>query len=199
MLPVSLERLKPLQPMRYLHLLYLVFVLISGGLIGRHILRTHVFRWLLFFVPLGLLMFYVQRQTFPASPHLEFPGAVSQNPWIEAFAWIRQNTPMDSYFALDPFYKQRPGEDFHSFRALAERSALADYVKDPSVATQVPRLAPRWLEEVTAQEGWPHFQAADFQRLKNRFGVNWVVLEGAPVPGMDCPYHGELLRVCRIE
>src|SRR5207245_7726282 len=44
MLPVSLERLKPLQPMRYLHLLYLVFVLISGGLIGRHILRTHVFR-----------------------------------------------------------------------------------------------------------------------------------------------------------
>jgi len=59
MLPVSLERLKPSQPMRYLHLLYLVFVLISGGLIGRHILRTHVFRWLLFFVPLGFLMFYV--------------------------------------------------------------------------------------------------------------------------------------------
>ena len=199
MLPASLERLKPLQPMRYLHLLYLIFVLISGGLIGRHILRAHVFRWLLFFVPLSLVMFYVQRQTFPASPHLEFPGTVSQNPWLEAFAWIRQNTPPGSYFALDPYYMERPGEDFHSFRALAERSALADYVKDPSVATQVPRLAPRWLEEVTAQEGWPHFQAADFQRLKKRFGVDWVVVESAPVPGMECPYHNELLSVCRIE
>ena len=199
MLPASLERLKPLQPMRYLHLLYLIFVLISGGLVGRHILRRHVLRLLLFFVPLGLLMFYVQRQTFPASPHLEFPGRVSKNPWIEAFAWVRQNTPQDSYFALDPYYMQRPGEDFHSFRALAERSALADYVKDPSVATQVPRLAPRWLEEVKAQEGWPHFQAADFQRLKNRFGVNWVVLESNGPSGMGCPYQNELLRICRIE
>ena len=199
MLPPSLERLKPLQPMRYLHLLYLILILISGGLIGRHILRRHVSRWLLFFVPLGLLMFYAQRQTFPASPHLELPGTVSHNPWIEAFAWIRQKTPPDSYFALDPNHMERPGEDFHSFRALAERSALADYVKDPSVATQVPRLAPRWLEEVTAQEGWRHFQAADFQRLKRRFGVDWVVLEGNAAPGMDCPYHNEVLRVCRIE
>jgi hypothetical protein len=199
MLPASLERLKPLQPMRYLHLLYLIFVLISGGLIGRYILRTHVFRWLLFFVPLSLVMFYAQRQTFPASPHLELPGTVSHNPWLQAFAWIRQNTPPDSYFALDPYYMERSGEDFHSFRALAERSALADYVKDPSVATQVPRLAPRWLEEVKAQEGWPHFQTSDFQRLKNRFGVDWVVLEGNAAPAMDCPYYNELLRVCRIE
>jgi len=199
MLPASLERLEPLQPMRYLHLLYLIFVVISGGLIGRHILRRHVVRWLLFFVPLSLLMFYVQRQTFPASPHLELPGTVSHNPWIEAFAWIRRDTPLNSYFVLDPFYMERPGEDFHSFRALAERSTLADYVKDPSVATQVPRLAPRWLEQVKAQEEWSDFQSADFQRLKNRFGVDWVVLEGAAVPGMDCPYHNQLLKVCRIE
>jgi hypothetical protein len=198
-LPASLERLKPLQPMRFLHLLYLIFVLISGGLIGRYILRTHISRWLLFFVPLSLAMFYVERQTFPASPHLELPGTVSHNPWLEAFAWIRQNTPPDSYFALDPYYMERPGEDFHSFRALAERSALADYVKDPSVTTQVPRLASRWLEEVKAQEGWRHFQTADFQRLKNRFGVDWVVLEGNAAPAMDCQYHNELLRVCRIE
>jgi hypothetical protein len=199
MLPASLQRLKPLQPMRFLHGLYLIFVLISGGLIGRHILRRHISRWLLFFVPLGLLMFYAQRQTFPASPHLELPGTASHNPWIEAFAWIQQNTPVDSYFALDPYYMQRPDEDFHSFRALAERSALADYVKDPSVATQVPRLAPRWLEQVQAQEGWRHFQTSDFQRLKARFGVDWIVLERSALPGMDCPYHNQLLRVCRIE
>jgi hypothetical protein len=199
MLPASFERLKPLQPMRYLHLLYLIMILISGGLIGRHVLSRHVSRWLLFFVPLSLLMFYAQRQTFPASPHLELPGTVPHNLWLEAFAWIRQNTPPDSYFALDPYYMERPGEDFHSFRALAERSTLADYVKDPSVATQVPRLAPRWLEQVQAEEGWPHFQAADFRRLKNRFGVNWVVLEGNAAPGMECPYHNDSLMVCRVE
>ena len=199
MLPASLERLKPLQPMRYLHLLYLIMVLISGGLIGRYVLRKHVSRWLLFFVPLGLLMFYAQRQTFPASPHLELPGQVPHNPWLQAFAWIRQNTPPDSYFALDPYYMERPSEDFHSFRALAERSALTDNVKDPSVATQVPRLAPRWLEQAQAQEGWPHFQAADFQRLKNRFGVKWVVLESNAATSIECPYHNESLMVCRIE
>src|SRR5438876_12039351 len=107
MLPVSLERLKPSQPMRYLHLLYLVFVLISGGLIGRHSLRTHVFRFLLFFVPLGLLMFYIQRQTFSVSCHAAFPGGVRQNPWIKAFARIPHSAPDNGYSARHPFQTQR--------------------------------------------------------------------------------------------
>jgi hypothetical protein len=94
---------------------------------------------------------------------------------------------------------QRPGEDFHSFRALAERSALADYSKDPAVATQVPRLAPRWQKEVTAQEGWRHFELKDFQGLKEKFGVNWVVLERPGVAGLACPYENTAVLVCRIE
>jgi hypothetical protein len=91
-----------------------------------------------------------------------------------------------------------PGEDFHSFRALAERSALADYVKDPSVATQVPSLAVRWKEEVDAQKEWRNFRAEDFQRLKFRFGVSWVVLVSPGVQGMDCPFQNHAVRVCRI-
>lgn len=102
-------------------------------------------------------------------------------------------------FALDPYYMQLPGEDFHSFRALAERSTLADYVKDPSVSTQVPRLAVRWQKEVAAQQGWQHFQAQDFQRLKQEFGVNWVVLERPGAAGLSCPYENAALLVCRIE
>jgi hypothetical protein len=198
MLPPSLDRLKPFQPMRFLHLLYLIFFLLVGGLIGQKALGRHGYRWLLFFVPLGLGMFWAQRQTFPDTAHVEWPGAKSQNSWVEAFDWIRQNTPSHSLFALDPYYMELPGEDFHSFRALAERSALADVVKDASVATQVPSLAVRWKEEVDAQQGWRNFQAADFQRLQHSFGVNWVVLTQPVLNGMDCPYRNSRVLVCRL-
>jgi hypothetical protein len=198
MLPSSLDRLKPFQPMRYLHLLYLILFLLAGGLVGQRILRRHTYRWLLLFVPLGIGLFWAQRQTFPATTHIEWPGARPGNSWVEGLEWIRQNTPSDSLFALDPHYMELPGEDFHSFRALAERSVLADYVKDPSVATQVPSLAARWKEEVDAQNGWRSFQVVDFERLRARFGVNWVVLVSPGVPGMDCPFQNRALRVCRI-
>ncbi len=79
----------------------------------------------------------VQRQR--ASGTARTPTA---NPWLQAFAWIRQNTPTDAYFALDPEYLAAPGEDYHSFRALAERSQLADAIKDTAVVTQVPELGP---------------------------------------------------------
>jgi hypothetical protein len=199
MLPTSLERLRPFEPMRYLHLLYMLFFLILGGLLGRYALDRHIYRWALLFVPLGAGMFYAQRQMFPATEHVELPGSESRNAWLQAFAWIRQNTPVDSLFALDPHYVELPGEDYHGFRALAERSALADYDKDAGMAARVPRLAPRWLKEVNAQSGWQSFHAADFERLKNDFGVTWVVLSARDAPaGMTCPYQHQQLRVCRL-
>jgi hypothetical protein len=199
MFPPSLERLRPFQPLRYLHLFYLIFLLLAGGLIGQKILRRRAYRWALLFVPLALGMFYAQRQTFPATEHLELPGTHSRNLWIQAFEWARENSPTDSLFALDPHYLELRGEDFHCFRALAERSVLADYVKDASVATQVPRLAPRWQAEVEAQMGWRDFQARDFQRLKECFGVNWVVLANPGVPGLVCPYRNRAVQVCRLD
>jgi hypothetical protein len=117
---------------------------------------------------------------------------------MQAFDWIRGNTPVTSFFAVGPMYLERPGEDFHSFRALAERSTLADVSKDASVATQVPALAPVWLEQVEAQSGWEHFGPQDFERLHARFGVDWVVLEQLGDFGLDCPYQNGVLRVCRI-
>jgi hypothetical protein len=199
LLPSSLDRLKPFQPMRFLHLLYFIFILLAGGLIGQKILARHAYRWLILFVPLSLGMFWAQRQTFPATPHLEWPGAKSGNSWVEAFDWIRQNTPADSLFALDPYYMQLPGEDFHSFRALAERSALADVVKDASVATQVPSLALRWKQEVDAQKDWKNFRAQDFRQLRTSFRVNWVVLATPRVNDITCPFHNRGVLVCQIE
>jgi hypothetical protein len=187
----------PFQPMRFLHLLYLLFVLLAGGLLGERLLRSRRLRWVALFLPLAALMWFAQRQTYPASAHFEFPGTAASNPWLRAFDWIRLNTPIASSFAAGPSYMQRPGEDFHSFRALAERSILADVTKDAAVATQVPSLAPLWLEQVQAQSGWEHFGTQDFERLHDRFGVDWLVLEQPGVSGLDCPYQNEALRVCR--
>ena len=143
-------------------------------------------------------MLFAQRQTYPTSPHLEWPGSAPRNPWLEAFAWIRDHTPTNSYFAAGTGYMQRPGEDYHGFRALAERSVLADLAKDSAVATQVPRLSKRWQDEVDAQLGWEHFRLADFQRLKNRFGVDWVLIERPVVEGLQCPYENVAVLVCRV-
>lgn len=199
MLPTSLERLRPFEPMRYLHLVYLLMFLIAGGLIGQYVLGKHVYRWLLLFVPLSFGMFYAQRQMYSSTAHLELPGAPPSNDWVAAFDWARANTPTDSLFALDPYYMELPGEDYHGFRALAERSALADVVKDAGMAARVPRLAPRWLREVDATRAWRNFQAVDFHTLKNSFGVNWVVLAQPAVAGMNCPYQNRSVMLCRAD
>ncbi len=198
MLPPGLQRVRPLQPMRYLHLLYLIFILLAGGLLGQKLLRAHAARWLLVFVPLAAGMLFAQRQTYPSSPHLEWPGSPPHNAWLEAFAWIRGHTPVDSYFAAGAGYMVRPGEDYHGFRALAERSVLADAAKDSAVATQVPRLAQRWQDEVEAQLGWEHFGLPDFARLKARFGIDWVLVEQPGTLGLQCPYQNAAVLVCRI-
>jgi hypothetical protein len=141
---------------------------------------------------------FAQRQTYPTSRHLEWPGSAPHNPWLQAFQWIREHTPTDGYFAAGADYMTRPGEDYHGFRALAERSLLADAAKDSAVATQVPRLAPRWQNEVEAQRGWEQFGVNDFRRLKARFGVDWVLIERPRVQGMECPYENVAVLVCRV-
>jgi hypothetical protein len=197
--PARFERLTPYQPMRTFHILYVLFFLITGALIGKWVLRNSLWRWLVLFVPLCCGMFYAQRQLYPGSPHIEWPGAWNPNPWVEAFLWVRHNTPQDAYFALNPRFMKLPGEDYHGFRALAERSRMADYVKDPAVVTLFPNVGDEWLKQVTALQGWKQFTAKDFVRLKQQFGVGWVVLEQPGVPGLDCPYQNSRVRVCRIE
>ena len=132
-------------------------------------------------------MFAWQRAEFSGVAHLELPGRQPSNPWLQAFQWIQANTPVNAYFALDPHYLEAPGEDFHCFRALAERSQLADAVKDTTVVTQVPELGPAWASQVAAQEGWRNFKLADFERLKATFGVDWVLVAYPQPNGLALP------------
>ena len=198
LLTPGLIRLMPMQPMRYLHLVYVLMAILGGGLLGEKVLQRHAWRWAVFFLPLAAGMFWAQRGLFAGTEHVELPGVASQNPWLEAFAWVRANTPVDAYFALDPDYMELPEEDFHSFRALAERSELADWVKDAAVATQVPDLAPLWVEQTQAAWGWKRFGKQDFEGLRQRFGVDWIVVRGRGVEGLECPYERDGVAACRL-
>ena len=193
-----LARLTPMQPMRYLHLVYFLFVLTCGCLLGKYVLKRSAWRWAAFLLIANGTMFAWQRAEFAGSQHLELPGRRPANEWLQAFAWVRNNTPADAYFALDPHYLEAPGEDYHSFRALAERSQLADAVKDAAVVTLVPELGPVWASQVKAQEGWSNFELADFQRLKRQFGVNWVLVSYPQPEGLACRWHNQALAVCQI-
>lgn len=194
----ALVRLTPMQPMRFLHLIYYFLTLVGGCLLGKYLLKKSAWRWAVFLIIINTSMFASQRALFSGSQHLELPGMTSSNPWLQSFAWIRANTPTDAYFAMDPNYLAAPGEDYHSFRALAERSQLADMVKDPSLVTQVPELGPAWERQVNATAGWQQFQLADFERLKGQLRVSWVLVPYPQPTGLPCKWHNKSLSVCEI-
>jgi hypothetical protein len=91
--PPGLARVAPLQPMRYLQLVYIFLALIAGGFAGRLLLRRSLARWVIYMAVLNGTMFAVQWQTIDAGMHLELPGRAPANPWLQAFDWVRRNTP----------------------------------------------------------------------------------------------------------
>jgi hypothetical protein len=193
-----LENFTRLQPMRCLHIIYVIFFAMLGGLIGEYFLKRNMWRWLGLFVPLAASMFFLQQNQFPQSAHVEWPGYDYPNAWNSAFSWIRKYTPKNAVFALDPNYMLLSGEDQHGFRAIAERSALADAVKDSGAVSLFPRLADEWKREVQAQTGWTRFELRDFDRLATLYPVTWILTRGPSPAGLICPYQREGLSVCRI-
>ena len=176
----------------------MLLIVIGGGLLGQHVLRARLWRWLVLFVPLSLGMYLAQRELFPASAHIEWPWAQPRNPWAQAFDWIRGNTPTDALFALNPDHMNLPGEDDTGFRARAQRSRLADAVKDKGAASMFPPLSTKWLEQLNDQKNWKQFRKEDFERLRQKYGVSWVVIEEPGPAGLECPYQNSAVRVCRL-
>jgi hypothetical protein len=193
-----LENLTRLQPMRAFHLFYVVFFVLLGGLLGEYVLRCSAWRWVVLFVPLAGGMWFVACDAYASSPHIEWPGAVQSNPWLSAFYWIRANTPKDAVFALGPNFMAARGEDGHGFRAIAERSMLADKVKDSGVVSLFPQLAEEWQAQSRAQWGWEHFGPDEFGGLARRYPVRWIVTQRLAAVGLDCPFVNPELAVCRV-
>jgi hypothetical protein len=197
-IPHRLEVFSLLQPMRSLRLLYVLMLLFGGGLLGEYVLRNRVWRWLLLFLPMSAGMCWAQRALYPASAHIELPEAEPRNAWVQAFQWVRDHTAEDAIFALDPYYMQAYGEDSNGFRAIAERSQLADGVKDSGVVEMFPNIGDSWMAQVRAQTGIDHFQMEDFARLKRQYGVTWVLLRQPGNAGLQCPYQNAVVMVCHL-
>jgi hypothetical protein len=187
-----------MQPLRAFQIVYLVLLLMLGARLGELVLRRSARRWIVAAMLLGGIMLVPQQAAFPDSNHIELPWTTPHNPWVQAFLWIRENTPKDALFALDPDYINISGEDAQCFRAIAERSTLPDYSKDGGEASIAPELTPAWTLAQTAQQGLDIATDADRVAALRPQGVAWVVLEAGARTGFDCPYRNAAVKVCRL-
>ena len=117
---------------------------------------------------------------------------------MNTLLWVRGHTPKDAVFAVDSRYFKDRGVDVHGFRAISERSDLADYFKDGGVVALFPDLAPEWKQMSNATYGLNNFSAVDFARLAREYPVTWTVIHGSAPAGMDCPYQERGYDVCKI-
>lgn len=186
-----------LQVLRSFHMIYLTGLLLAGGLLGTWFFRK---KWVaaLAYPAILLAMFAGQRLTYPNSNHLEWPWAKPRNRWEQAFLWIRANTPPEAIFALDANYIVDAGEDAQDFRPIAERSAIADWVKDGGVACISRAAEAPWWRQVRASEGLD--QATDAARIARMapLGATWIVLPSAAATNLFCPYQNGAVRVCKL-
>jgi len=144
----------------------------AGGLIGEYALQTKVWRWLGLFVPLAASMWLLQQSSYPASPHVEWPGWVSRNAWTSAFLWIRGHTPKGAVFALDPNYMLLPGGRAPVFAPSPSGACSPNRVKDSGAVSLFPQLASHWKDQVRRK--------AAGEELSSR---------GFPEPGRPVPRH----------
>lgn len=195
----SFDMFARLQPLRTFHLITLVLVLLLGGLIGEYLAKGRAWLPAVVVVPLAVGMFYVAHETYPNSPQIELPSRTSSNAWVNTLLWVRHNTSQDAVFAVDSRYFMDPEADVHGFRAIAERSALADYFKDGGVVSLFPSLATEWKQMSNATYGLNHFRLDDFRRLKSEYSaVSWTVVHGPAPVGMQCPYQHQGYAVCQM-
>ena len=195
----SFEMFARLQPLRSFHLITIVFVLLFAGVLGEYLAARH--RWIIgaLVLPLAVGMFFIARSTYPNSPQIELPGMATTNPWLNTLRWIRHNTPEDAVFAVDARYFKDPPTDVHGFRAIAERSSLADFYKDSGVVSLFPDLADEWKQMSSATEGLNHFTRSDFERLRQQYpSVSWTVIHGSAPAGLICPYQRNGYAVCNL-
>lgn len=195
----SFDMLERLQPLRSFHLITLIFVMLLGGILAEFTADKH--RWILPAITASLAvgMFFVAQTTYPDSPHIELPSTTSSDAWVNTLLWVRNHTPKDAVFAVDSHYFKAPGTDMHGFRAISERSALADYYKDSGAVSLFPALADSWKAMSTATTGLNSFRKSDFERLREEYPqVSWTVIRGTAPAGLECPFSQTPYAVCKL-
>jgi len=187
-----------LQPLRCFQMVYLVMLLLLGGVAGKLWKRGKAPWAGAAFAVLAGGMFFVQQQPYSSSDHLDMPWRAPRNSWVQAFLWVRQNTPTDALFALDADYITIAGEDAQCFRAIAERSTLPDFSKDGGEASIMPGLTAAWTIGSKVQAGLSSQTDAERSKRLLPLGVSWMVLKAAANTNFDCPYRNDTVKVCHM-
>jgi hypothetical protein len=185
------------QELRTFQFVYICGVVLAGGMLGRLAQQHRRAIATIYLLSAGAL-FAGQRLTYPESNHVEWPEGRPSNLWQEGFLWIRDNTPRDAVFALDNDYIESAGEDAQGFRAIAERSAVADWFKDGGIASNFSEAAGLWWQGSTATALLN--RATDEERLARLqpLGVTWIVLPAEANTDFPCPFMNARVRVCRL-
>jgi hypothetical protein len=190
-----------IQLLRSFHIVYLLGLLLLGGWLGKTLAYRQSTRRLAFAllaVAAGGL-FLTQRAAYPRTEHIEWPGMLSKNPWIQTYQWIRSNTPAGAVFAADPDLVFLDGVDMQGFRASTQRSLLADNKDQGVVAVVNPSIAGQWAAQRNAQLGLN--EMTDQERISRLrpFGVTWLLLNSAARTNFPCPYQNAVAKVCWLQ
>jgi hypothetical protein len=188
--------LAPLQILRSFHIIYLVGVVMCGGVLGAISMHSRTAVAALLLLVAGV-MFQVERVSWRDCDRIELPGLAPASPCQRAFLWIRDHTPRDAVFAFNPQLVYLPGEDEQGFRAIAERDQIADD-KDAGVVAVLPPLAGRWAFQRNAELFVD--QMTDAQRFAALapLGATWLLLPPDAQTSFPCPYSNRDLKVCQI-
>jgi len=194
--PVGPYLLVPLQVLRSFQLIYAIGVVLSGGVLATLLSRSRIASVCLVFL-LFAGMFAAQRIAWAGSSPIAWPGAHPDNPYQQAFLWIRDNTPNNAVFAFNPGLVYLPREDEQGFRAISERDHLADD-KDAGIAAVIPQLADRWASQRNAELSVD--QMTDSERIAtlSPLGTTSLLLPPTANTAFPCPWHNGVVKVCRM-
>jgi hypothetical protein len=188
-----------LQPLRLLHPVSIVFVLMLGGWLAAPDGRAWR-RGVLWLFVLGAVggMLFLQQTIYPHSAHWENPWGKTGNGYEAAALWLRRNTPVDALIAVDAHYTTMHGEDAQMVRPIAQRSTIPDAAKDGGIASVVPELADTWWTGSQAQEGLAALPDAQRVQRLRPFGATWLLLPADAETAFPCPYRNADAKVCRL-
>lgn len=189
--------LVPLQVLRSFHLIYVVGVVLCGGVLGALLSRSRV-AGISVVVLLFAGMFVAHDAAWPGCARIEWPGTEPSNPWQTAFLWIRDNTPKSAVFAFDPELVYRPLEDEQGFRAIAERDHLADD-KDAGIVAVQPQLADRWARQRNAELDVDRTTDAQRVAALKPLGATWLLLPPKAETTFLCPYKNTVAKACSMK
>jgi len=188
--------LVPFQVLRSFHLVYAVGLVLCGGILAVVMARSR-------FVGITLLtallagLFAAEPVAWRGCNRIEWPDASPENPYQQAFLWIRDHTPRSAIFAFNPRLVYLHEEDEQGFRAMAGRDHLADD-KDAGIVTVQPGLADRWAQQRNAELEVDRMTDAQRRALLAPLGATWVLLPPDAETDLSCPYWNAVVRVCRM-